>query len=62
MTDDEILDRARSEGFDLVERACGDQWVHGWARGGDERWPCYLTRAEAVAWMADRQHRIRVFA
>jgi hypothetical protein len=34
----------------------------GWHRGGDERFPCYLTRDEAARWMADRLNRVRVFA
>jgi hypothetical protein len=37
MTDDEVLVRASEDGFELEERACGDEWVHGWARGDDER-------------------------
>jgi hypothetical protein len=36
--------------------------VWGWPRGDDERWPCYLTRDEAVRWMAARFNRIRIFA
>jgi hypothetical protein len=30
MTDDEVLDEARVDGFELEERACQDAWVWGW--------------------------------
>jgi hypothetical protein len=62
VTDDEVLAHARDDGFELLERTCAGQWVHGWARGDDERWPCYLERRQAVSWMRDRLNRIRVFA
>jgi len=60
--DDETIRAAAGEGFELEERVCRDAWVWGWARGDDTRWPCYLTRDEAVRWMADRLRRVRVFA
>jgi hypothetical protein len=51
MTDDEILDAAGAEGFDLEERVCRGEWVHGWQRGDDRRFPCFLSRREAlVGW------------
>ena len=53
MTDDEIIDAARSDGFGLEERPLRGEWVHGWRRGDDERWPCFLTRREALSWMDD---------
>jgi hypothetical protein len=62
MTDAEILDAAQADGFQLEERVCRGQWVHGWRRGDDERWPCFLTRREALSWMADRLTRCAVFA
>lgn len=61
MTEDEVLDRALADGFELRERTCGDAWVHGWARGDDERWPCYLEHRQAINWMRDRLSRGRVF-
>jgi hypothetical protein len=61
MTDDEVLEHARDDGFELGERSCGDAWVWGWARGDDERWPCYLERLQALNWMRDRLRRGRVF-
>jgi hypothetical protein len=62
MTDDDVLLAAHEDGFELEERVLGHQWVWGWHRDDDERWPCYLTRHEAVRWMADRLSRVRVFA
>jgi hypothetical protein len=53
---------ARADGFELEERVCAGQWLWGWRRGDDERWPCHLTRDEAIGWMADRLNRVRVFA
>ena len=35
MSDDDIIDSARPEGFELEERICRGQWVHGWRRGDD---------------------------
>lgn len=61
MDDARVLGDAMAAGFELVERACGDQWVHGWVKGDDERWPCFLTRGEAIR-MADRIQRIATFA
>jgi hypothetical protein len=40
MTDDDLIHQAAAEGFDVVERTCGDAWVWGWVRGDEERWPC----------------------
>ncbi len=62
MTDDEVIRRARDEGFELIERMSAGQWAVGWARGDDERWPCYLEEHQAINWMADRLSRGRVFA
>jgi hypothetical protein len=62
MTDDEIIDAARSDGFELEKRVCRGQWVHGWRRGDDERWRCFLTRREALSWMDDRLARCAAFA
>jgi hypothetical protein len=62
MDDGEVLDQARAEGFELVEKMCAGQWVVGWARGDDERWPCYLEERQAIDWMRDRLRRSRAFA
>jgi hypothetical protein len=61
MTDDEMIQRARDEGFEIVERQVARQWTVGWARGDDERWPCYLEERQALEWMADRISRSGVF-
>jgi hypothetical protein len=62
MTDDEVLDEARAEGFELIERMSACQWAVGCARGDDDRWPCYLEERQAINWMRDRLSRGRVFA
>jgi hypothetical protein len=62
MTDNEVIDEAALDGFELEEPPCQDAWVWSWCRGDDRRWPCYLERRQAVAWMADRLSRSRVFA
>jgi hypothetical protein len=62
MSDDAIISAARSDGFELEERVCRRERVHGWRHGNDERWPCFLTRREALSWMDDRLTRCAVFA
>ena len=62
MTDDEVLDQADAEGFELEERPLRDKWVWGWCRGDDQRWPCYIERRQAIDWMRDRRNRGRIFA
>ena len=57
-----MIDTAAEEGFELEERTCGDQWVWGWCRGDDTRWPCYLEERQALNWMRDWLRRGRVFA
>jgi hypothetical protein len=48
--------------FELVPRMLNGQLVHGWQRGDNTRFPCFLTEREAVAYMEDRLRRMRVFA
>jgi hypothetical protein len=62
MTDDEVIDQAVLEGFELEERPWGDAWVWGWCRGDDTRWPCYLEHRQAIDWMRNRLFRGRVLA
>jgi hypothetical protein len=62
MTDDEILGSVSAEGFKLEERTCRGQWVYGWRIGDDARFPCFLTRREALSWMGDRLTRAAVSA
>jgi hypothetical protein len=33
MTDDEVLDEARADGFELIERMSAGRWAVGWAAG-----------------------------
>jgi hypothetical protein len=62
MTDEELMQEAALDGFELEERACGDAWVWGWCRGDDQRWPCYFEPRLALNWMRDRLSRGQVFA
>jgi hypothetical protein len=52
----------RADGFELIERMSGGRWAVGWARGDDDRWPCFLEERQALNWMRDRLSRGRVFA
>ena len=61
MTDDDIIDAAFADGFSLEERVANGQWVWGWVRGDDHRWPCYFERGQALSFMADRLRRVEVF-
>jgi hypothetical protein len=49
------------EGVELIERISAGQWAVGWARGDDDRWPCFLEERQAISWMRDRLSRGRVF-
>jgi hypothetical protein len=62
MTDDEVLDGARADGFELSARMSAGRWAVGWARGDDDCWPCYLEERQALNWMRHRLSRGRVFA
>jgi hypothetical protein len=57
----DVIDQARERGFELEERVLHDQWMWGWRRDDDERWPCFLERRLALSWMDDRLRRIGVF-
>jgi hypothetical protein len=61
VTEDEVLDEARARGFELEERVLSGQWMWGWRREDDQRWPCFLERRLAVSWMRDRLARTAVF-
>lgn len=62
MDDSTVIEHAREDGFEMIEKPLNGKWVIGWARGDDERWPCYLEMRQAISWMRDRLQRIRVFA
>jgi hypothetical protein len=57
----DVRDEAAARGFQLEERLLRGQWVRGWRRGDDTRFPCYLTEREALSYMADRLRRTAVF-
>ena len=61
MTDDEVLNKAHADGFELIETLSAGPWAVGWARGDDDRWPCFLEERQAINWMRDRLSRGRVF-
>jgi len=48
MTDDEVVDEARVDGFELIERMSAGRWAVGWARGADDRWRCFLEERQAI--------------
>jgi hypothetical protein len=45
MTDDEVLDEAHADGFELIERMNAGVWAVGWPRGDDDRWAVVPRRA-----------------
>ena len=53
VTEDEVITQAVADGFELGERELHGEWMWVWSRG-DERWPCFLERRQAVNWMRDR--------
>jgi len=57
----DVIVEARRQGFELEERVLFDQWMWGWRRDDDERWPCFLERRLALSRMDDRLRRIGVF-
>jgi hypothetical protein len=57
----DVLREAAERGFQLEERPLRGQWVWGWRRGYDTRWPCFLSEREALSTMADRQRRTAAF-
>ena len=57
----DVRTEAAAQGFELEERPLRGQWVWGWRRGDDTRWPSYLTEREALSYMADRLRRAGAF-
>ena len=56
----DVIAEARRHGFELEERVVGDACVRGWARGDDDRWPCFHERRLAWSSMDDRLKRTAV--
>ncbi|HEX4532155.1 MAG TPA: hypothetical protein VIA11_22425 [Acidimicrobiia bacterium] len=61
MIDDEALDDAPADGFELIERMRAGQWEVGWTRGADDRWSCFLHQRQALNLTPDQLNRGRVF-
>jgi hypothetical protein len=61
MDDQDVIDRARAEGFELTERPVGGHWCWGFVREEDERHPAFLERAQAIDYMGDWLRRGRIF-
>jgi hypothetical protein len=57
----DVREVARDQAFELEERPLRVQWVWGWRRGDDTRWPCFLTEREALSYMADCLRRTTAF-
>jgi hypothetical protein len=59
--DSEVVDLAREDGFELIERPVNGKWCWGFVREDDDRYPAYLERRQAISYMADWLRRGRVF-
>jgi hypothetical protein len=62
MSDDEVIEAAATEGFELCWRPVGGTLCGGFVRGGDERYPAFGEECLAISYMADWLRRGRVFA
>lgn len=61
MTDDEVVERARAEGFELAWRPVGGVLCAGFVRGDDDRYPAFGEERLAISYMRDWLCRGRVF-
>ena len=62
MTDDEVIEAAEAEGFELCWRPVGGTLCVGFVRGEDLRYPAFGEERLAFSYMADWLRRGRVFA
>jgi hypothetical protein len=62
MTDEEVIEVAAAEGFELAWRPVAGKLCVGFVRGDDERYPVYLEERQAIGYMRDWLRRGRVFA
>ena len=62
MTDNEVIEAAAAEGFELCWRPVGETLCVGFVRGDDERFPVFLEERLANSYMRDWLRRGRVFA
>ena len=53
MTDDEVIEAAEAEGFELCWRPVGGKLCVGFVRGDDERYPAFGEERLAFSYMAD---------
>ena len=64
VTDDDMLELAAGDGFDLrkVITEYDQRECWGWVRWDeDRRWPAFGERRQAISWMRDRVHCVAVF-
>ena len=60
---DDIVAQARTAGYDLMQRELpSGELVWTFLPGDDTRHPCFVTRREAVAFIADRLRGTAVYA
>jgi hypothetical protein len=62
VSDDEVIEASRLEGFELGWRFVGEKLLVGFTREGDDRYPAYGEERLAISYMADWLRRGRVFA
>jgi len=62
MDDDEVIDHARAEGFELVERPVARKWCWGFVRENDDRYPAFGEQRQAISYMNDWLRRGRIFS
>lgn len=61
MTDDEVIEAAREQGFELGWRFVDGKPLVGFMRGDDTRYPAYGEERLAISYMRDWLRRGRVF-
>jgi hypothetical protein len=62
MDEDDVIEQARAEGFELVERPVNGHWCWGFVREEDNRFPAFLGQRQALSYTADWLRRGRAFA
>jgi hypothetical protein len=61
MDDDEVIEAAEGEGFELCWRPIGGALYVGFVRGDDLRYLAFTEERHALSYMADWLRRGRVF-
>ena len=61
MTDDEVIEAARAEGFEFGWRFVNGKPLVGFTRGDDMRYPAFGEERLAISYMRDWLRRGRVF-